>query len=181
MSKTVMLDWSSNRFEVTQEGYDLIKQIIANHQVCPLCNNRIDEAEHLLVAKKCLACILHTSPSLTFVGVQRVDSDGDKIYAFVNEEGITFTSEENSSDRPEEDVAFSIEQAGFTIPTTYKPFKSTDELRLGRSNWKTYGKLSQSVVVLHYFDYYSKGRLEVDFIAYKDGQTVEFKQAHHRA
>ena len=176
MSKTVMLDWSSRRFEVTEEGYNLIREVISRHQICPTCHSLIDQEEHLLVAKKCLACVLREHPSITFAGLQRVDSDGDKIYAFVNQEGIVLTSEENSSEKPEEDVAFSIEQAGFTIPTTYKPFKSTENLRLGRASWKVYGKLSASVVVLHYYDYYSKGRIEIDYLAYKGGQTIEFNK-----
>jgi hypothetical protein len=168
----VMLEWSSKRFEVTLEGFDLIKQIIAQYQICPRCYKQTDQETHLLVSRFCLECIITTCPSLTFVGVQGEDYEGRKIYSFTNQDGMIFTSKENSSDKPTQDVAYSITQAGFSVPTKYKPFKSTEEVALDSDSWEIYGKVSQSVVVLHY----AKGRIEADFLAYKKGQTIEFNK-----
>jgi hypothetical protein len=176
MSKTVMLDWGSRKFEVTDAGYDLIKQIIREHQMCPGCHNHIDDAEHLLVCKRCLACVLADNPSLTFIGFDRENEDGNRIYLFRNERGITLTSTQNHGDNPQEDVAYSIEQAGFVIPSKYKPFKSDEEIFLSRDSWRVYGKLDQSVVVLHYKENTNRGRLEVDFLAYKSSNTIPFNR-----
>jgi hypothetical protein len=175
MPKIVMLDWSSRRFEVTEEGYEQIKALNRVTQVGPTCRERIDEEEHLLVGKNCKACVLSSNPSLTFVGLHHTDNDGDKHYSFLNAQGITLTSEENSSEKPEQDIALSIEQAGFSVPVSYKPLKSTEEVQLFRSGWQFAGKLDQSVVILRHVDYYSK-RNEVDFIAYKFGDTMEFNK-----
>ncbi len=175
-SKTVMLEWSSKKFEVTLEGFDLIKQLIAQHQVCPRCYSQIDQEGHLLVSRYCLSCIIMANPELTFEGLHAVDDEGRKIYSFTNPEGMTFTSRQNVNDKPTQDVAYSIEQAGFTVPTKYIQFKSNEAFDLERDGWTVYGKLSQSVVVLHYFGQFLKGRIEADFLAYKHGNTIEFNK-----
>lgn len=177
MSKTIFLEYTSKRFEVTQEGYQKIREIIEQYQICTGCGNVRDNGEHLFVGKKCLSCVLNAHPSLTFVGFVRFNNDGYAVYAFTNAEGITLLSVENDSSSPQEDIAGSIEDRGFTIPTTYKPFKSTEEVPLYRSSWSFYGSLEQSVIVLHYKDsYHAKKGLYIDFIAYKGGETIELNR-----
>jgi hypothetical protein len=177
MSKKVMIGWQSNDYHVTEQGIAIIKDVIAHHQICPKCNERIDSSDHLLVGKKCLACVLKDNEGLTLVGYQRDDDEGRAIYTFINTAGITFTSTANSSEKPYEDVALSIEEAGFTIPTTYKQFKSDEVIELDRRHWSVFGKLPQSVVLIQYKDTY-RGRngVEAMFIAYKGGQTVEMNK-----
>lgn len=172
LSNKVMLGWSSIEFYVSDEGLERIKTVIAENQICPKCKNRIDDLR-LLVGKRCIECVVMET-GLTLIGLKEVNKDGYRVYEFTDDKGISFTSTENRSDTPQEDTALSIEKAGFTVPASYKPFKATEQVDLDRSYWKIYGKLTNSVVILHYRDYY--GKVTADFVAYKHGNTIEFNR-----
>ncbi len=188
--KSVMLDYSSKEFYVTQDGYDAIKAVIQQHQLCGKCRQPItQEGDHLLVGKNLgLSCLLQQQPQLTFLGPVATNSDGDITYGYTDAENVVYTSQANHSDEARKDVFSSIQRAGFTVPELYVPFKGDKDnpVHLGRSNWTVYGKLHQSVVVLSYKDTYPT--IHIVFLSYKGGQVVElnkrnlaFKQLFARA
>lgn len=171
----VRLGWDSTEFYVTPEGLDQIKMLVKQSQICPKCGNRTNIPEHMLVAKKCLTCIMSENETLKFDTFKEFDSRGRAVYTFVDSAGLSYTTTENYSDKPTQDTALSIETAGFKVPVSYKPFKATESVDLSRSNWTIYGKLYEnSVVVLHYHDYY--GKVDADFLAYKGSETVTFNR-----
>lgn len=187
--KRVMLDYASKEFSVSEEGYAVIRALITQHQLCDKCRQPIDQADHLLVGKNlCLECLLTKQPRLTFVRPETTDDDGDITYSFLDEESMVYTIKTNSGEDTRKDVFLSIQRAGFPIPESYVPSKGdkTAPVRLGRSNWTVYGKLTSSVIVLEYTDSYPTVR--VVFLSYKEGQVVElhkrslaFKQTFERA
>src|SRR5438046_691722 len=116
--KSVYLDYSSKEFYVTQDGYDAIRVLIQQHQLCGKCRQPIDPEEgRILVGKNlCLPCLLERQSQLTYVGVEQEHEDGDITYGFIDAEGIVHTSRSNYSDGAKEDIYSSIKKAGFSIP-----------------------------------------------------------------
>jgi NADPH-dependent 7-cyano-7-deazaguanine reductase QueF len=171
--KTVMLDYASKEFTVTEEGYALIRALIQQHQLCDKCRQPIDEDTHRLVGKNlCLACLLTHQPDLTFVGIEQEHDDGETTYSYVDTDGIVYTSRSDYSEQAKKDIYSSILRAGFPVPEVYKPFKAEEAVKLNRSDWTIYGKLTASVIVLDYHEYYGQ-RLRATFLSYKGSQVVE--------
>src|SRR5947209_7126682 len=108
--RTVMLERPSKDFFVTQEGYEHIRALITQYQLCKDCGELIDQADHLLVGKNwCQACLLRKHPELRFLGPRETDSDGDTLYEFVDESGMVFISRANSSTDVQEDIVGALE------------------------------------------------------------------------
>lgn len=184
-----MLEYASKEFTITEEGFAIIRALISQHQLCDKCRVPIDQADHLLVGKNlCLACLLKKQPQLTFLGQEETDDDGNITYSFRDTEDMMYTIKTNYSDEARKDVFLSIQRAGFPIPESYVPCKGDKNtpIQLGRYNWKIYGKLTSSVIVLEYTDTYPT--VKATFLSYKEGQVVTlhkrnlaFKQTFERA
>lgn len=182
--RTVMLERVSQDFFVTQEGFEQIRALITQYQVCKDCGELMDQADHLLIGKNwCLACVLRKHPQLRFLGPREMDSDGDTLYEFVDESGMVFISRANSSTDVQDDVVGALERLGFPVPRRHKPHKWESEVELKQGDWKYYGKLEQSVIVLRY----RESDLTLEFLSYKGSTAVEltkrvpYKQHFERA
>lgn len=182
--RTVMLERVSKDFFVTQEGFEQIRSLITQYQVCKDCGELMDQADHLLIGKNwCLDCVLRNHPQLRFLGPRETDSDGDALYEFVDESGMVFISRANSSTDVQDDVVGALERLGFPVPRRHKPHKWESEVELKQGDWKYYGKLEQSVIVLRY----RESDLTLEFLSYKDSTSVEltkrvpYKQLFERA
>jgi hypothetical protein len=161
---------------IGEESVDAVLAFIRQHQICQKCRNSVNVYGHDLVGRYCLACVLEEQPTLTYLGYDHTDTDNRAVYRFRSESGSIYTSTAGLTDKPSEDVALALREAGFTLPTTYTPFKSTTEEVLRDHYWSYYGKITNSVLVLVYHDKYTHGGVYAVFLAYKQAETVEFSK-----
>lgn len=161
---------------IGEESVDTVLEIIKQHQICQKCRTSVHQAGHDLVGRYCLQCVLDEQPTLTYMGYDHTDTDNRPVYRFRSEDGSIYTSTAGLTEKPSEDVALALREAGFTLPTTFTPFKATHEEALSDHYWKYYGKITNSVLVLEYHDKYTRGGVYAVFLAYKQGETVEFSK-----
>jgi len=168
--KSVYLDYASNTHEyyLETQGYDQVRTLVMKLRICATCKlpYDIDKERPCVGLRICLSCFLKKHPNLKFLEVQTVNSEQEYTYAFLDEAGNVYTSQENYTDTPGKDIAYTLKQHQFTPPAQYKPLKSTDLIRLHPSHFTVYGDLhSASVIVVDYNDYYDK--VHVAFLLYK--------------
>jgi hypothetical protein len=177
--KSVYLNYTSstNEFYVTEEDYwNVIRPLVMKLRICATCKQYYDPDSSLprpcVGLRICLQCFLQKHPQLQLLEVKSVNDAGETTYTFIDQEGQVYTSRENYSSEPSQDISYSLKQHHFVLPERYKPNKASEEIQLSASHFTLYGDLqTASVLVADYVD--SADKIYVTFLLYKNGGDKE--------
>src|SRR6266702_2865351 len=117
--KSVYLNRTSTTSEyyVTEQDYwNAIRPLVMKLRVCATCEQYYDPdadpPRPCVGLRVCLQCLLKKHPELQLLEAKSVNDEGETTYAFIDQEGQVYTSRENYSAEPSQDVSYSLNKNG---------------------------------------------------------------------
>ena len=173
LTKTVYIEYRSDGVTVTLEAYNRIVQILEESHACSHCGEIFTQVNPCVSLNGCLSCYLAGHSGLTFLGVIEKGQYHDS-YGYLDEQGVVYTSYAgNDTASPRRSDYYTLLQWGFTVPRTYTV--KGEEKALDTGYWNIYGDFrTADAVVVRWYGSYQK--LDLFFILYKDGSSVELNR-----
>ncbi|MBV9688973.1 MAG: hypothetical protein JO202_04595 [Ktedonobacteraceae bacterium] len=174
--KYVFLDSTSYEYVVDEETY---KQIASLVKAGKRCNSTYRDHHPYTLENPCVGkgiCLQHTllkHPNLSYMNPFGEDTDGNAIYRFVDTKGYVYTSTENISNEPHEDMRETLGHYGFEPPETIESKGRVVDFRTYYA--RLHGDLrTASVIVLSYNQ--DTEKVKGLFLLYKHGPTKELSK-----
>jgi len=180
----VYLDNKNHEFLVDDETYGAIVALVQAHKLCVSSyqdRHPYTDDNPCVGRGICLQHVLKKQPHLVYAGSLHVDAHGRHIHRFLDEQGVVYTSTEDSSDEASRNIDATLAYYGFTPPETITARGKT--VTFYSSYATLHGDLhTASVMVLEYHHYHEK--VHALFLLYKHGPAKELAKKsdlYHRA
>ena len=183
MTKHVYLDSKYEEFVIDDETYEDIEALVRAAKLCvhDYHNRHTYSLDNPCVGKGiCLNHMLVKRSNLTLLDSPGQDSYGRNMYRFTDAAGFIYTSTEDSTEDPHNNVQETLAYHHFPLPEKVTSRGKTVDFNTYYARF--YGKLDRSVLVLS-FDH-TQEKVKGLFLLYKDGGVKEFTRradVYHQA